>query len=103
MRCPAKGVARAIIFFGELLGQRSCETTPNKAIYCKRLYIANVSEKNDGQKLLSFGQDQNTCKIVAGACLHRSHVGSMSGLFLANLTFDLCNRCATLNCMTECQ
>ena len=39
----------------------------------------------DYQKVSKVGQSQNMCINVAGACLHLSHIGSISGLILESL------------------
>jgi len=47
-----------------------------RRVYCSP-HIPENASKMDCQKLCSLGHNQNMCSSVAGASLHRSHVGSI--------------------------
>ena len=51
-------------------------------------HIPENASKIECQKPHNVGHDQNMCSNVAGACLHRSHVGSIPVLILDNLSLD---------------
>lgn len=84
--------AKPIIFFAWRLRCISCGATPNIAVVAEgSMDTSKKYEKVlniDCQKQFSFGQNQNMCERVAGACLHRSHIGSTLGMNLASFTSD---------------
>src|SRR4029434_912239 len=68
------------------VGGRLRRATEGKGAMGGFMFKALEIELNmDFQNVINVGQSQNMCINVAGACLHLSHIGSMSGLILESL------------------